>query len=47
LAAAAKPAHRLLLMFQAATEKVPLPSSREGADKTDIGINIPLIKLIN
>jgi hypothetical protein len=47
LAAAAKPAPRLLLMFQLAMEKVPLPSGREGANEANIGIGIPSIILIN
>ena len=47
LAAAAKPAPRPLLMFHVATEKVPLPSGREGINEADIGIGVPSIKLIN
>ncbi len=43
LAAAAKPAPRPLLMFHVATEKVLLPSGREGANEADIGIGIPSI----
>jgi hypothetical protein len=45
LAAAANPAPRPLLMLQVATEKVPLPSGREGADET--GINIDNLLIIN
>ncbi len=48
LAAAAKPAPRPLLMFHIATEKVLLPSGREGVDKANIGIDVPSINyLIN
>ncbi len=46
LAATANPIPRLLLMFQVAIEKVPLPPGRGGAKKTNIGID-SLLKLIN
>jgi hypothetical protein len=39
-AAAVNPDPHALLMFQVATEKVPLPPDRGGADETDIGVNI-------
>ena len=38
-AAAANPDPRALLIFQVATEKVPLPPDRGGSDETNIGIN--------
>jgi hypothetical protein len=34
-------------MFHVVTEKVPLPSGREGVDEADIGIGVPSYKLIN
>jgi hypothetical protein len=43
LAAAAIPAPHPPLMFQVATEKVPLPSGIEGANETNIGIDNPVI----
>ena len=39
-AAAVNPDLRVLLMFQVATEKVPLPPDRGGANKTNIGVDI-------
>jgi hypothetical protein len=40
LAAAANPAPRALLIFQVATEKVPLPPDKGGVDETDIDVII-------
>ena len=37
-AAATNPAPRALLMFQAPTEKVPLPPGKGGAEEIDIGV---------
>ena len=39
LAAAANPSPRALLIFQVATEKVPLPPDRGGINETDIGVD--------
>ena len=38
--AAVNPDPYALLMFQVATEKVPLPPDRGGADETNIGVDI-------
>jgi hypothetical protein len=38
-AAATNPDPRALLIFQVATEKVPLPPDRGGVDETDIGVD--------
>jgi hypothetical protein len=40
LAAAANPAPRALLIFQVATEKVPLPPDKGGVDEADIDVII-------
>ena len=39
LAAATNPDPCALLIFQVATEKVPLPPDRGGINETDIGVN--------